>query len=217
MNELWKKLLGNKWLAALTAVGVLLLVFGASGGIGPAQGSSSGGLGGGGGSAGSGSTAAAATGGTGSMGTVAASSGSGSAGTLQTALAYEESYDRQLTTMINQIAGVSDALVMVTVNTTPVEQYGQNVTISRQSTVQSGGGGGSSTTTTQSTQSQVVTVQGPNGNQTPILVQEQMPHIAGVLVEAKSADVVRMQAEVTTAVEDALGIPVYKITVLARK
>lgn len=201
MNELMKKLLGNKWMTALVAVGILLLAFGASGGAGLPPGNAGGG----------GSKPPSGAG----SGTAAAGAGTGGS-SLQTAMAYQQLYDRELTAMIDQISGVSDALVMVTVSSTPSRQFGQNVTVSRQSTVQSGNGG-STTTTSQSTQSQMVTVQGSNGNQTPILVQEQMPHIAGVLVEARAADVVRMEAEITGAVQDALGIPSYEITVLPRK
>ena len=182
----------NKWLLALTAIGVLLLALGA-GGIGQPQ-------------------PPRRTGGAGSAGALAAAQ---PAGTLQTVEQYELYYDRQLTRIIDQIAGISDALVMVTVNSTASLQLGENVTTSRQTSSQAGGGGSTSTTT--STESQVVTVQGASGNTSPVVVEQQLPHIAGVLVVARASDPIRMEAEITLAVEDALGIPGYEITVLPRK
>lgn len=135
---------------------------------------------------------------------------------LTSAIAYENYYDRTLTTLLDQIQGVSNALVMVTVDSTPVNEYGQNLVTTRQNTVQSGSGN-HSTTTSQSTQSTLVTVQNSNGNQVPVVVAKQMPHIKGVLVVAKSSNAVWMQSEITNAVQDALGIPSYEITVLMRK
>ncbi len=203
INDGLQQLFRNKWLAAVTAVGILLLVFGAAG-VGqrhPPQGS------------GSGSTGSAGGPPQGS---------SGSAGSLQTPPAlqtaeqYDAYYDQQLQRMIDQISGISDALVMVTVNTTPTLRLGQNVTTSRQTSVQSGSSGKTTTATT-STNSQVVTLQGASGGQTPVVVQQQLPTIAGVLVVARAADAIRMEAAITTAVEDALGIPGYEITVMPRK
>ncbi len=195
--------MANKWLLAITAVGILLLLFGASGGGGNSgqnQGSS-------------GATPVISSGGAGG----AAGGGSGTAeAPLRSVIAYETFYDHELEGMIDQISGISDALVMVTVNSTPIEQYGQNVQTSNQSTVQQGGGN-SSTTTTASTQSQTVTIQGSNGNQTPLVIQQELPKVTGVLVVAHARDVVMMQSEIVSAVQDVLGIPSYEITVLPRK
>lgn len=187
----------------MTAVGILLLVFGAAG-VGqrrPPQGS---------GGAAVGLSGAAAQGGQSRAGALQLPPA------LQTAEQYDAYYDQQLQRMIDQISGISDALVMVTVNTTPTLRLGQNVTTSRQTSTQSGTGG-KTTTATSSINSQVVTVQGSSGGQAPVVVQQQLPTIAGVLVVAKAADPIRMQAEITAAVEDALGIPGYEITVMPRK
>lgn len=195
-----RELLKNRWVIGVTAIGALLLVFGASSGGGPGAPAQT-------------PTAAAQS----SASTAqAGNSGSSTPAALRSALAYERFYEAELTTAINQIQGVSDALVIVNVDTTASQSLGQNVTASRQTTTQSGGGGQTQTTTT-STQSQVVTVQGAAGGQTPLVVQEKLPHITGVLVVARGQDTVQMQAEVTSAVENLLGIPSYEVTVLARK
>ncbi len=197
--------MANKWLLAITTVGILLLLFGASGGGGNSgqnQGSS-------------GATPVISPGGVGNGGAAAGGSGTTDA-PLRSVIAYETFYDHELEGMIDQISGISDALVMVTVNSTPIEQYGQNVQTSNQSTVQQGGGN-SSTTTTASTQSQTVTIQGSNGNQTPLVIQQELPKVTGVLVVAHARDVVMMQSEIVSAVQDVLGIPSYEITVLPRK
>ena len=201
MKDIVKKLLSNKWLLALTAIGFLLLLFGASGG-GTSTPSSPHAT----------PVIVSAT----SVGGGATSEQSTASAALTSAIAYENYYDHTLTTLLDQIKGVSNALVMVTVNSTPVNEYGQNLVTTRQNTVQSGSGN-HSTTTSQSTQSTLVTVQNSNGNQVPVVVAKQMPQIKGVLVIAKSSNAVWMQSEITNAVQDALGIPSYEITVLMRK
>lgn len=195
-----RDLVKNRWVIGVTAVGVLLLVFGASSGGGP----------------GAQSQVPSGTGQSPASAAPAAGSGSSTPAALRAALAYERFYEAELTTAIDQIQGISDALVIVNVDSTSSQSLGQNVTASRQTTTQSGGGGQTQTTTT-STQSQVVTVQSAAGGQSPLVVQEKLPHITGVLVVARGQDTVQMQAEVTSAVENLLGIPSYEVTVLARK
>ncbi len=197
--------MANKWLLAITAIGILLLLFGASGGGGnPGQTPGS-----------SGATPVVSPA---QAGNASAAGGSAAAADtlLRSAIGYETFYDHELEGMIDQISGISDALVMVTVNSTPIAQYGQNVQSSRQSTVQQGGGN-SSTTTTTSTQSQTVTIQGSNGGQTPLVIQQELPKVTGVLVVAHARDVILMKSEIVNAVQDVLGIPSYEITVLPRK
>ncbi len=202
MKEAFKNLLGNKWLLVITMIGILLLVFGASGGV---NGSGSGGA-----------TPVVAAPSTGSSANPSANSALVRDTALQTAISYENYYDLQLEHMIDQIAGISDALVMVTVDSTSIEHYGQNITTSRQTT-SSGGTSNPSTTTTQSTSSQIVLLPQSSGNQSPVVVDQQLPHITGVMVVAKAADPIRMESEIVNAVQDVLGIPGYEITVLPRK
>lgn len=192
-----QKLLKNKWLLGLTVIGILLLVFGASGSLG-------GGFSPGNGAAPSGATPVAAA--------PALTSAQGAA--VEAADAYETELDAQLEHMLNQIAGISGALVMVRVDSTARQDYGQDVTTSRSTT--SEGGVGKATTVTTSAQSQVVTVTGPNGSQSALISEQELPHITGVLVVAKARDSVQMEAEITSAVQDVLGIPAYEITVLPR-
>jgi len=191
-----RKLFKNKWLLGITAVGILLLLFGASGGI---QAGTS-----------SGSPPAGAT------PALASVQPTGSGAAVRAADAYESDLDHQLEQIINQIAGVSGALVMVRVDSTTAEQVGQDVTSSR-STTEQGTGTSRSTTVTTQNQSQLVTVTGGSGAQAPVVLLQSLPHIVGVLVVARAADAIAMEAEITSAVQDVLGIPAYEVTVLPRK
>lgn len=192
----------NKWMMGLTAVGGLLLAFGASG-MGTPQPHPGG-------------TAA-------SRGLAGGQSASSATLPGETAVAAVEAFDayeeRQLAGLVDSIAGVQDALVVVTAATTTGEKLGMDVTTSRQSSNQAGGAANaaSSSTTTTTTSNQVVTVQQASGGTVPVVVQQQMPQIVGVVVVARSADPVRMQVEVTQAVANALGIPDSEVTVLERK
>ena len=107
-------------------------------------------------------------------------------------------------------------MVMVSVGTTWQTTYGQNSNASMQTTV-SGTGSNRSETTSQTKSSTIVLVPDANGNQTPIVVDDQLPKITGVFVIAKANDPIRMRADVTSAIEDVLGIPSFTITVLERR
>jgi len=192
-----QKLLRNKWLLGLTVIGILLLVFGAGGGLS--------------GGAGSGNASPP----TGAVPVSASPGISAQGAAVQAADAYETELDVQLEHMINQIAGVSGALVMVRVDSTTRQDYGQNVSTSRSTSNE--GGQSRATTVTTSAQSQVVTVSGQNGAQTALVTEQELPHITGVLVVARSSDTVQMEAEITNAVQDVLGIPAFEITVLPRR
>jgi len=191
MNDWVRRLLNNKWLLGLAALGVLLLVFGAGGGLMNSP---------------TGSSVATQV--------VAPSTGVEGAAVAAVQV-YEKQLDSQLQHMLDQIAGISNTLVMVRADATTSERFGEDVTTSR-STTNQGSGGGQQTTVTTSSQTQLVTISSQNGAQVPVVTQQQLPHIAGVLVVAKGIDVVQMESEITSAVQDVLGIPAYEITVLPR-
>ncbi|KUO96779.1 hypothetical protein [Ferroacidibacillus organovorans] len=202
MQDLVRRVLANKWLVALLAIGLLLLAFGASGGTGS------------GGTPGNGAAPVSAV----TVGQTTAAKGTTFGGNtgMRSIVSYENYLNAKLAHMIDQISGISNALVMVTVDSTPIAQYGQNTTTSRQTSSQQGTGAQTSTTTITSS-NQLVMSSNASGGNTPVVIDEQMPHISGVFVIAKAADTVQMQAEITNAVQDALGIPSYEITVLPRR
>ena len=205
MKEIFTRILSNRWLMLLFVIGILLLVFGASGGLG-------GNL-----SANSGSNAVLSHAITPlATGTQATSSVKVTSSALSSTMAFEQYVDRELERMIDQIAGIRDAMVMVSVGTTWQATYGQNTNASLQTTV-SGTGSNRSETTSQTKSSTFVLVPDANGNQTPIVVDDQLPKITGVFVIAKANDPIKMRADVTGAIEDVLGIPSFTITVLERK
>lgn len=193
MNEMWTKLLGNKWLLMIAAIGILLLAYGAAG-------------------SGNGQTPQGSS-------AVPVAVSQASTDPTQQALAsaelYQRMYEQQLTQAVNQIAGVHDAVVYVFVKSTPVASYVWNSQSSLNRTSQPAQGG---TATTQSTtqNTTLATDQNASGGVQPVVSAQQMPPVTGVLVLAKAADTVQMEAQVTSAVQDVLGIPSFEITVLPR-
>jgi stage III sporulation protein AG len=194
MNESIKKLLNNKWLLTITAVGILLLAFGVNFG---------------GGSSPSPPTATSSANGS----QVPTASDEPSA--LTTEKAYQRMYEQELSQAINQISGISNAVVYVFVKSTPVQSFAMNQQTSSTSTTQKGAGGSADTRTT-STTSSIVSEPMASGSSQPVIVSQQMPSVTGVLVLAKAKDPVQMEAIVTGAVQDVLGIPSFEITVLPR-
>ncbi len=205
MKEIFTRILSNRWLMILFVIGILLLVFGASGGLGGNLISSSGS-----------NTVQSNTVTPSVTGTHVTGSLKVTSTALSSTMAFEQYVDRELERMIDQIAGIRDAMVMVSVGTTWQTTYGQNSNASMQTTV-SGTGSNRSETTSQTKSSTIVLVPDANGNQTPIVVDDQLPKITGVFVIAKANDPIRMRADVTSAIEDVLGIPSFTITVLERR
>ncbi|UOF90116.1 stage III sporulation protein AG [Fodinisporobacter ferrooxydans] len=131
-------------------------------------------------------------------------------------MSYEETYNKQLETMLNQLPGVSDAQVMVTIDSTADVIYAQNLQSTKQTTNESDKTGVQRTVTQSNQNGQLVIVH-QNGNDVPVVEKKVMPKIRGVLVEAKGAESARVQEEIKNAIQGALDIPIYKISVLPKK
>ncbi len=188
-----KSLLANKWLLVLGGIGIFLLVIGTvwrSGARGtlstehspPVQSS----------------TVQNASGGT-----------SNSSITSQDpTMSLENQYNQQLQHMIGQIAGVNQASVMVTLDSTDRLQVANNV---RRSTQTQGTGSQSSQSNTVSTD--IFTQRTADGSSVPFVTSQQTPQVRGVLVVVNAEDFFVAKAEILNAIQHVLDVPAYKISV----
>jgi len=131
-------------------------------------------------------------------------------------LSYEEAVEGKLTHTLSQVKGAGTVVVNITWENSTTQEHARNITkeskiIQEKDTT---GGVRSTTETKESTQ---ILVSKENNMDRPVLVREIKPMIKGVLVIADGAYDSNIKAILTKAVEAGLGIPSYKITVLAQK
>ena len=127
--------------------------------------------------------------------------------------AYQAALEAELGAVLSGIQGAGRVVVRVTLASGATTRYAQNDQASTQTTNQTGGNG-SSTTTQTSTQQQVVTVS-QGGGQQPVVAQVTPPEVQGVVVVASGAGDPGVAATIAQAVEVLLGVPAYRVLVLA--
>ncbi|MFD1675028.1 hypothetical protein [Alicyclobacillus fodiniaquatilis] len=188
----WKTLAKNKWLLAIAAIGMLLLLIGS---FFPPQKAKP--------------TVSAMTSGTGQENNSTETSDNGSSNTPTQAALVEQSYDQQLEQILGQIQGINAVTVMVTVDSTGTLKVAQN----RQSTKTANSGG--STTTTEN--DQVYSANNGEGDSSPFVVGNEQPSVRGVLVTVNADDFATAKAEIIESITNVLDVPAYKISVEPQK
>ncbi|MCL6453194.1 MAG: hypothetical protein K6T78_06130 [Alicyclobacillus sp.] len=195
----WKPFLQNKWLVMLAVLGVVLILFGtlwnrANPSI-PTLSSAR--------QAGTSSAEAAAN-------QPASALGTGS--TADPVLAMEQAYDQQLTAIIDQLAGVQGAVVMVTLDSTNQLEVAND---SRTTTQTQRTSSGTSSQTSQD--NSVYTERQADGSSVPFVTAQQAPVVRGVLVLVDADDFAVARAEIIDAIGHVLDVPAYKISVQPKR
>lgn len=129
---------------------------------------------------------------------------------------YEEILEGKLANKLSQIQGVGNVMVTVTLESGPQQEYAKNIT--RESRIiQEKDTTGGTRVTTETKENDQILVSRESGTERPVIAREMKPQIKGVLVVAEGAADSQIKAQLMRAVESALGIPLYKITVLPQK
>ncbi len=129
---------------------------------------------------------------------------------------YEEVAEGKLTNILSQVKGAGAVIVNITWENSSTQEHAKNIT-TESKTIQEKDTAGGVRSTTETKESTQILVGKENGIDRPVLVREIKPMIKGVLVIADGAYDSNVKASLTKAVESGLGIPSYKITVLAQK
>ncbi|AIF51495.1 hypothetical protein [Pelosinus sp. UFO1] len=129
---------------------------------------------------------------------------------------YEEIVEGKLANVLSQVKGAGSVVVNITWENSSTQEHAKNVT-KESKTIQEKDTSGGVRSTTETKESEQILVGKENGIDRPVLVREVKPIIKGVLVIAEGAYDSNVKANLTKAVEAGLGIPSYKITVLAQK
>lgn len=129
---------------------------------------------------------------------------------------YENEYEAQLKTALDEMLGVKDVSVVVNIDSTEQQVLETNKSSKNQTTDETDTNGGKRKVEDSSTDEQMVIVR--NGdNEQPIVVQTLKPKIRGVLVVAKGAENIQVKKWIVDAVTRVLDVPSYRVAVMPKK
>jgi len=127
----------------------------------------------------------------------------------------EKNYEKHLEEMLNKMAGVSDAEVMVNLDSTNVKIFAKNTIHGQQTTDEMDRNGGERKVEDLTEDSQIVlTRQGDQ--EVPLLIHTKKPAVRGVFIVAKGVDHGNVKMSVIDAVSKVLDVSTHKISVMPK-
>ncbi len=127
-----------------------------------------------------------------------------------------EGQERELAALLNQIQGVSNATVFVTLEDTGQKELVYDREQSIRKTVEHDGGGGTREITEDTLRHTHVIMRDAQGREIPLIVRENQPRYRGVLVVADGVGDPAVKARVVEGLRAILGLDYHRITVLPR-
>lgn len=127
----------------------------------------------------------------------------------------ETSYEKDLQTMLNNIKGVSEAEIMIQLDSTDVKVYEKDLIKGQQTTDETDKNGGIRKVEDHTEETNVVLVR-QGDQEVPLLVQTKMPEVRGVFVVAKGVDHATVKMWVLEAVSKVLDVPTHKVSVMPK-
>ena len=134
---------------------------------------------------------------------------------LSSGKSYEKELEKRVEELLGTVEGVGEVDVMITLKSTEEKVFRIDRDQSESSTEETDSSGGSRVVkTADSGETTVLT--GSGSGESPVLEKELMPEIEGVGVSAQGGGDVRIQAEISAAMEALFHVPRHKIRVLKR-
>ncbi|MCA1054783.1 stage III sporulation protein AG [Rossellomorea aquimaris] len=128
---------------------------------------------------------------------------------------YEDQYENQLKEALDQIVGVSDALVVVNVEATEQKVYTKNEKNQSQSTTEEDKQGGKRSIEEKTSENEILIIR-DGDKEVPVISETRKPKVSGVLVVAKGADNIQIKKWILEAVTRVLDVPVHRVSVLPK-
>jgi len=128
---------------------------------------------------------------------------------------YENLYETQLEEILETVVGVGKVEVMVNLDSTPEMVIEKNRDVRSSTTQETDKDKATRNQSDQTRNEEVVLVQGKQ--EQPVVLKTLKPKVRGVLVVAKGADNIQVKTWITEAVQKALEVPAYKISILPKK
>lgn len=129
---------------------------------------------------------------------------------------YEQAYGDQLKKILQQIVGVGEVEVLVTIESTEEMTVDKNYNDNQTMTTERDNGG-ATRNISQVTRSGEVVIYQVSGDQKPLVLKYIKPKIRGVIVVAKGAENLTVKKMIMEAVERGMDVQASKISILPRK
>nr|QRZ16910.1 stage III sporulation protein AG [Virgibacillus sp. AGTR] len=127
----------------------------------------------------------------------------------------ETIYTKDLQELLNKIKGVSEAEVMVNLESTNIKVYEKNLVKGQQTTKESDKNGGTREVEDSTEEAQTVLVR-QGEKEVPLLIQTKKPEVRGVFVVAKGADHASVKKWIVEAVSRVLDVPTHRVSVMPK-
>lgn len=125
------------------------------------------------------------------------------------------SYEQDIANMLNKIQGVSEAEVMVNLDSSDVKVYERNLISGVQTTNEEDQSGGTRRVEDRTEDTQVVLIR-QGDIESPVLVQTKRPEVRGVFVVAKGAEQATVKSWIIDAISSVLEVPSHRISVMPK-
>lgn len=129
---------------------------------------------------------------------------------------YEEKYENEMKKALQEMLGVDDVTVVVSIDSTDKKVLEKNKVSKSQTTEETDREGGQRKVQETSSDEQLVIVR-EGEKEVPIVVETKKPEIRGVLVVAKGAENIQVKKWIVEAVTRALGVPSHRVAVMPKK
>lgn len=128
---------------------------------------------------------------------------------------YEQEYESQMKSALDEMLGVKDVKVVVTIDSSEAKVYEKDKVTKNQTTVETDKQGGERKVQDASVDEKLVIIR--NGDkEVPIVVETKKPEIRGVLVVAHGAENIQIKKSIIEAVTRALGVPSHRVAVVPK-
>ena len=128
---------------------------------------------------------------------------------------YEHEYESQMKEALDEMLGVKDVRVVVTIDSSEAQVFEKDRVSKNQTTVETDPQGGQRKVEDASVDEKVVIIR--NGDkEVPIVVETKRPQIRGVLVVAHGAENIQIKKSIIEAVTRALGVPSHRVAVVPK-
>lgn len=129
---------------------------------------------------------------------------------------FEAAYEKELTAALEQIAGVSNVTVVVTIEASERKVFEKNTAVKTQETKEQDKRGGERTITDQTRDEDLVMVK-KDGGEVPVILEMKKPDIRGVLVVAEGAENIQVKKWIIESVTRVLNVPSHRVAVMPKK
>lgn len=130
---------------------------------------------------------------------------------------FKEEMERQLSLALEQVQGIGNTKIMITLKATKELIINKDRPIKEEENKEKDSAGGERVQSSKEAEETTILVSDDTGIQTPYVIKELEPEIAGIVVVAQGGDEERIIKEITDACEVLFSLPIHKIKVMKMK